>query len=102
MTEQERISAFNANMMEGGMLAASPQEFNETHSIVGTHKWLVTNYEAGDVLFHDPYSIHASGRNEDENGIIRLSTDLRFYERGNQIWTRDGLRFGRRVMDCRD
>jgi hypothetical protein len=47
----------------------------------GTHKWLVTNYEAGDVVFHDPYSIHASGRNEDPTGRIRLSTDLRFYEK---------------------
>lgn len=51
------------------------------HSAHGDHRWLVTNYEAGDVVFHDPYSIHASGRNEDPENRIRLSTDLRFYEK---------------------
>ncbi|KAJ5925634.1 hypothetical protein N7454_008273 [Penicillium verhagenii] len=98
MTEEERISAFNVNMVVGGgMISHSPQEFQEMHSAHGVHKWLVTNYEAGDVVFHDPYSIHASGRNEDPTGRIRLSTDLRFYEKGDpnvdkrwfKIWTPD-------------
>lgn len=51
------------------------------HSAHDDHRWLVTNYEAGDVVFHDPYSIHASGRNEDPENRIRLSTDLRLYEK---------------------
>ncbi len=45
---------------------------------------LVTDYEAGDVVFHHPYSIHASGRNEDAQGRIRLSTDLRFYKKDDE------------------
>lgn len=68
-------------MLDGGMISNSPQELQAMHSAHGDHKWLVTNYEAGDVVFHDPYSIHASGRNEDPENRIRLSTDLRFYEK---------------------
>lgn len=98
MTQEQRISAYNANMLYGGgMISSSPQEFQTMHSAYGVHKWLVANYEAGDVVFHDPHSIHASGRNEDETGRIRLSTDLRFYERNDpgidqrwfKIWTPD-------------
>jgi phytanoyl-CoA hydroxylase len=81
LTQEQRISAFNVNMLDDGMISSSPQEFQAAHSAYGTHKWLVTNYEAGDVVFHDPYSIHASGRNESSTGRIRLSTDLRFYEK---------------------
>ncbi|KAJ5357385.1 hypothetical protein N7541_004543 [Penicillium brevicompactum] len=80
-TPEQRISAFNVNMLDGGMISNSPQEFQAMHSAHGDHKWLVTKYEAGDVVFHDPYSIHASGRNEDPENRIRLSTDLRFYEK---------------------
>ena len=99
-TQEQRISAFNVNMLDGGMISSSPQEFQAAHSAFGIHKWLVTNYEAGDVVFHDPFSIHASGRNEDLTGRIRLSTDLRFYEKDDpgidqrwfKIWTPgDGL-----------
>lgn len=97
LPQEERLSAFNANMMSGGMIASSPQELQAMHSAFGTHKWLVTEYEAGDVVFHDPFSIHASSRNEDGQGRIRLSTDLRFYEKGDpgtderwlKIWAPD-------------
>ncbi|KAJ5103693.1 hypothetical protein N7532_004222 [Penicillium argentinense] len=82
-TEQERISAFNVNMLSGSMIASFPQDFQAIHSVHGEHKWLVTDYEAGDVVFHDPYSIHASGRNEDKSGRIRLSSDLRFYDKSD-------------------
>ena len=51
----------------------------------GQGKWLVADYEAGDVVFHDPYTIHGSSKNSDAKGRIRLSTDLRFYEKGSDI-----------------
>ena len=51
----------------------------------GMGKWLVSEFEAGDVVFHDPYTIHGSSRNEDVGGKIRLSTDLRFYEEGSDL-----------------
>ncbi|PYH79467.1 hypothetical protein BO82DRAFT_434170 [Aspergillus uvarum CBS 121591] len=99
-TTEQRLSAYNVNMMAGGMLAKSPNEFVSDHPTSKSQKWLATNYEAGDVVFHHPYTIHASGRNEDAQGRIRLSTDLRFYETGDagmderwfKIWDpNDGL-----------
>ncbi|KAM0699772.1 hypothetical protein Q7P36_000775 [Cladosporium allicinum] len=62
-----------------------------------TRKWLVGNYEAGDVVFHNPYLLHGAAKNEDPLGRIRLSTDLRFYEEGaalderwmRQVWSPD-------------
>lgn len=51
----------------------------------GQGRWLVSDFEAGDVVFHDPYTIHGSSKNQDPQGRIRLSTDLRFYEEGGDI-----------------
>ena len=48
------------------------------------------NYEAGDVVFHTPYTVHAGAMNESETGKIRVSTDLRFVDRTkpyDQRWT---------------
>jgi phytanoyl-CoA hydroxylase len=42
-------------------------------------RWLVWNYEAGNVAFHNPYLVHGTCKNEDEQGRISLNTDLRFY-----------------------
>ena len=111
MTIEERISAFNANMTSIGILSNNPIEFEEQHKHIAedagmadrSYKWMVANYEAGDVIFHHPCSIHASCSNEDDENHIRLSTDLRFYnkkdfdegsadERWMKVWTPgDGL-----------
>ncbi|TIB73777.1 hypothetical protein E3Q06_01492 [Wallemia mellicola] len=71
-TPEERLSAFNSNMMRGGILSDDAQGFGKVYG----RRWLVTNYEDGDVIFHQPYMIHASSVNETDK--IRLSTDLRF------------------------
>ncbi|TIB36441.1 hypothetical protein E3P86_02512 [Wallemia ichthyophaga] len=71
-TPQERLSAFNSNMMRGGILSDDAQGFGKVYG----RKWLMTNFEDGDVVFHQPFMIHASSVNETEK--IRLSTDLRF------------------------
>jgi phytanoyl-CoA hydroxylase len=78
LSEEERISAFNRNMMEAGMLGSDCGEFAEKHG----RKWLMADYEAGDVVVHDPFMVHASAVNEDYEGRIRLATDLRFVEMG--------------------
>lgn len=47
------------------------------------------NYEAGDVVFHSPYSVHAAAINEDLQGRVRISTDLRFVDKAkpyDQRW----------------
>ncbi|KAL9614429.1 MAG: hypothetical protein Q9167_001100 [Letrouitia subvulpina] len=78
----DRISAFNAHMNSFGQLSQDAGDFHANEA-GGEGLWLASNYEAGDVVFHDPFMIHASSRNLDqEGGRIRLSTDLRFYEEG--------------------
>jgi len=104
MTPEERISGFNANMMRDGQLTHDMNDFmDETYVHLRSReaegrkpRWLVGDYEAGDVIFHNPYLIHGSAKNEDKQGRIRLSTDLRFYEEGAaldkrwmQVWRPD-------------
>ncbi|KAL3965311.1 hypothetical protein ACCO45_002315 [Purpureocillium lilacinum] len=90
LTPEERISAFNVNMEKYGQLSHNAAEFGEAHRDDGSpggkpRRWLVADYEAGDVVFHDPYMIHTSTRNEDAARRIRLSTDLRFYREGSDL-----------------
>ncbi|UNI13563.1 Phytanoyl-CoA dioxygenase [Purpureocillium takamizusanense] len=100
LTPEERVSAFNVNMEKYGQLSQNAAEFGDAHRIHRVHRrhedddgsgsgdlrrWLVADYEAGDVVFHDPYMIHTSTRNEDAARRIRLSTDLRFYREGSDL-----------------
>lgn len=77
MSDEEARNAFNTNMMHGGMLASGAAEFGRCHG----RKWLLTAYEAGDVVLHNSYSVHASTVNHDEEGVIRVGTDLRYVDR---------------------
>ncbi|KAI5778285.1 phytanoyl-CoA hydroxylase [Geopyxis carbonaria] len=74
MTNEETRYAFNNNMMKSGLLADGPVEFGRERG----KRWLVADYEAGDVVFHQPFMIHASALNESPTNAIRLATDLRF------------------------
>ncbi|KAI8959396.1 hypothetical protein F5Y11DRAFT_368114 [Daldinia sp. FL1419] len=76
LSEEDARNAFNKNMMSGGLLADGPKGFSEAYG----RKWLTTDYEAGDVVLHTPYTIHASTINKDLKNIIRLGTDLRFVD----------------------
>lgn len=92
--------------MSNGLLADGPKEYAETFG----KRWLVTDYEAGDVVLHTPYTvspltslharkigkmgkggytdgkqIHASTLNYDPNDVIRVGTDLRFVN-GSKPW----------------
>ena len=87
LPETERINAFNVNMTKTGMLSYDVNQFRE-HEAGGKGRSLVSDYEAGDVIFHNPYTNHGSVKNEDGNGRIRLSTDLRFYKAGSDLDTR--------------
>jgi len=53
MSAEEAKNAFNQNMMSGGLLAEGPAEFGKQ---VG-RRWLLTEYEAGDVVLHTPYTV---------------------------------------------
>ncbi|KAG0647886.1 hypothetical protein D0Z07_6076 [Hyphodiscus hymeniophilus] len=86
MTEEEAKSAFNQNMMSTGLLSGGPAEFGRSHQ----RRWLVTNFDAGDVVLHSPYTIHASTVNHDPNNIIRLATDIRFVD-SSRPWDKVSL-----------
>ena len=81
LSREEQINAFNKNMTEGGWISKDfPNLANKFNS-----QWLVADYEAGDVLLHSPYLIHASTNNESKKNRIRLSTDIRFQNVNDQI-----------------
>lgn len=86
LTAEERISAFNRNMNEGGYLSKDLPEMAERFDSA----WLVADYLAGDVVLHDPYMIHASTSNRSPQGRIRLSTDIRYQNVDDEIDARWG------------
>jgi ectoine hydroxylase-related dioxygenase (phytanoyl-CoA dioxygenase family) len=74
LSPEERISAYNKNMTEGGWVSKDLPDMAERFNT----RWLAADYEAGDVMLHSPYMIHASTLNEDGENRIRLSTDIRY------------------------
>lgn len=71
---EERISAYNRNMREGGWISTDLVDMAERFN----SRWLIADYEAGDMVIHSPYMIHAATRNCDPLARMRLSTDIRF------------------------
>jgi hypothetical protein len=53
LSDEEAKNAFNQNMLSTGLLADGPREYSETFD----RRWLVTKYEAGDVVLHTPYTV---------------------------------------------
>lgn len=53
LTEEEARSGFNQNMMTTGMLSEHPKEFAKEHN----RRWLVSAYEAGDVVLHKAHVV---------------------------------------------
>ncbi|HVY50936.1 MAG TPA: phytanoyl-CoA dioxygenase family protein [Devosia sp.] len=91
---EERISAYNRNMTEGGWVSKDLPDMAEKFQ----SRWLIADYEAGDVMLHSPFMIHAATLNESREGIIRLSTDIRYQNvadeidaRWNNHWTLDDM-----------
>lgn len=41
-------------------------------------RWLVADFEAGDMVVHSAYTVHAALDNVDPGGVMRLSTDIRY------------------------
>ncbi|KAK6220860.1 hypothetical protein LQW54_001779 [Pestalotiopsis sp. IQ-011] len=76
LDDDEVRNAFNKCMMKSGWLSPDPAVFGRECG----RKWLVTAYEAGDVVLHSAHMIHASTVNHDTQGRIRVGTDLRFVD----------------------
>ncbi|KAK6371392.1 hypothetical protein LTS17_009123 [Exophiala oligosperma] len=58
-SEEEAKNAYNKNMVDGGgdlFQTSKPTEFASRYE----RKWLVSAFEAGDVVFHDPFTVGAS------------------------------------------
>ena len=53
LSEEETKNALNQNMLSTGLLADGPREYSDSFD----RRWLVTNYEAGDVVLHTPYTV---------------------------------------------
>lgn len=69
---EERVNAYNKNMSETGWLTKDlPSLADRLNS-----RWLMADYEAGDMVVHSPYMIHASTTNT--RMTMRLSTDIRY------------------------
>ncbi len=81
LSPEERLSAYNKNMNEGGWLTKNVPELADRLNT----RWLKADYEAGDMVVHSPYMIHASTVNENPEGRMRLSTDIRFQRASDAI-----------------
>jgi ectoine hydroxylase-related dioxygenase (phytanoyl-CoA dioxygenase family) len=87
---EERISAYNRNMRADGWISTNLVEMANRFA----SRWLVADYEAGDMVIHSPFMVHAATTNRDPLNRIRLSTDIRFQrvddaidQRWAQHWT---------------
>ncbi|MCC5973192.1 MAG: phytanoyl-CoA dioxygenase family protein [Rubellimicrobium sp.] len=86
LSPEERISAYNVNMSKGGWVSKDLPDMAEKFDA----RWLIADYEAGDVVLHSPFMIHASTDNVSETGRIRLSIDIRFQDVDSAIDARWG------------
>jgi Phytanoyl-CoA dioxygenase (PhyH) len=86
LSPEERISAYNRNMREAGWISTNLVEMADRFQ----SRWLIADYEVGDMVIHSPYMIHASTQNRDLLERMRLSTDIRFQRADDLIdqrWT---------------
>jgi ectoine hydroxylase-related dioxygenase (phytanoyl-CoA dioxygenase family) len=94
LAPEERLSAYNKHMsLTGGIgkdLSALVSRYNS--------RWLVADYEAGDMVIHTSYMIHAATQNNSSEGRMRLSTDIRYQRirdeidaRWNNHWTLEDM-----------
>jgi ectoine hydroxylase-related dioxygenase (phytanoyl-CoA dioxygenase family) len=71
---EERISAYNRNMAETGWLTKDLPSLADRLAT----RWLAADYEAGDMVIHSAYMIHAATMNKSPSNRLRLSTDIRY------------------------
>ncbi|MFO7168510.1 MAG: phytanoyl-CoA dioxygenase family protein [Chloroflexota bacterium] len=91
---EERISAYNKYMSATGWLTKDLPSLADRLDT----RWLIADYEAGDMVVHSPYMIHAATVNTDAEGRMRLSTDIRYQRvrdeidaRWNNHWSLDDM-----------
>lgn len=94
MSREEQINAYNKNMSSTGWLTKDLPNLADRLDT----RWLIADYEAGDMVVHSAYMIHAATTNESQDGQLRLSTDIRFQRvrdeidvRWNNHWSMDDM-----------
>ncbi len=81
LSDQERYAVRSKGMGLKGWITKDLSALSE----LTNSKWLVADYEAGDIVVHSPYIIHASSTNNDLKQRIRLSTDIRYQRIDSEI-----------------
>ncbi len=74
MPPEERVSAYNKNMGLHGWLTKDLPSLADRLDT----RWLMADYEAGDMVVHGAYTTHAATANASPESRIRLSTDIRY------------------------
>jgi ectoine hydroxylase-related dioxygenase (phytanoyl-CoA dioxygenase family) len=88
MPPEERINAYNRNMAEAGWITKDLPTLSDRLMA----RWLLADYEAGDMVIHSAYMIHAATENKDPGNHMRLSTDIRYQLIADQVdvrWNND-------------
>ena len=83
---EQRLTAYNKYMKAGGWITDNLPELADQANA----RWLIADYEAGDVMLHTPFMIHAATANESPDRRIRLSTDIRYQNVRDEIDARWG------------
>lgn len=79
LKDQERVSVFKKNKNDGAFLSRDAVVYGK-ESKRKCSRWLIAEYEAGDVIFHNPWMVHAICKNKDPNKKIRPATGLSFVD----------------------
>lgn len=74
LSPEERVSAYNRNMSATGGIGKDLSALVKRYNT----RWLVADYEAGDMVVHTSYMIHAATQNSSSENRMRLSTDIRY------------------------
>jgi ectoine hydroxylase-related dioxygenase (phytanoyl-CoA dioxygenase family) len=81
LTPEQRIGAYNKHMKAGGWITDDLPELADQADA----RWLIADYEAGDIMLHSPFMIHAATANDSADKRIRLSTDIRYQNVRDEI-----------------
>jgi len=81
LSPEQRISAYNKHMTASGWITKDVGAIADKFDT----RWLLADYEAGDMVIHSAYMIHASTQNVDLRQRMRLSTDIRYQRIRDEI-----------------
>ncbi|MFM2310433.1 MAG: hypothetical protein RLY87_2555 [Chloroflexota bacterium] len=81
LSREEQISAYNKSMSATGWLTKDLPALANKWNL----RWLIADYEAGDMVIHSAYMIHAATGNDVQDGTMRLSTDIRFQRVSDEV-----------------